>query len=175
MDEGIIKTGLLLEAAQNQQKVAEASFEKLNALGKVLREIPREITPELKASIEGAVREELSGARQEVQLLTRALRDARTRLGQTLMYFGGGVVVIAVLAVAALFLWVMPPPGEIIRLRAERAALAASAADLAARGARIQLRNCANPGEKARLCARIDPTAGPYGTTTEQYRILAGY
>ena len=175
MDEGTIAAAALLEAAQNNQKVAEASFQKLEALIKLLQELPRNVTPELKASIEQVHREELAATRHEFQALTTNLRFARERLARTWLLVGGGVVLTAVLAVAALLLYVLPSSGELEALRSEKAALAAVVADLAARGGLVHLKTCANPGEKPRLCALVDPTAGAFGTPSERYMVLKGY
>ena len=175
MDEGMVTAGVLLEAAQNQQKIAEASFAKLDALAKILRELPRDTTPELKASIEGAVRQELAGARQEIQLLTGSLRAARMDLGKTLLYYGSAVALVAVLAVATMLIWVFPSPAEMSRIRTEKATLEATVADLAARGGKIQFLQCGNADQKKRLCARVDTAAGQFGTKTETYMVLTGY
>ena len=175
MDDATVTAGVLLEAAQNQQKIAEASFAKLDALAKIVGELPQGALPELKASIEGAIRKELAEARQEIQLLTESLRKAHAHLGQTLLYYGGAVVLIAVVAVAVMLLWALPAPGEITRLRAEKATLEAAVTDLSARGGRIQLRNCGATGQKTRLCARVDPSAGTFGTDTERSMVLQGY
>ena len=105
----------------------------------------------------------------------------RVHLGRTLLYYGGAVAlvavlaVLAVLAVATMLLWVLPAPGEITRLRAEKATLEAAVTDLSARGGRIQLRNCGATGQKTRLCARVDPSAGTFGTDTERSMVLQGY
>ena len=175
MDDATVTAGVLLEAAQNQQKIAEASFAKLDALAKIVGELPQGALPELKASIEGAIRKELAEARQEIQRLTESLRKAHAHLGQTLLYYGGAVVLIAVVAVAVMLLWALPAPGEMVRLRDEKAQLQASIADLAKRGGRIQLRPCVRTDAKSRLCARVDPAGGTFNEHGETYMVLAGY
>ena len=175
MDDSMVTAGVLLEAAQNQQKIAEASFQKLDALASLLRDLPRDTTPDLKAAIETAIRQELAGARQDILALTGALRAARVRMTRTLAVIGAAVVLAAVLSVGALLLWVLPSSDDIARLRAEKATLTAGVADLTARAGKIQLRNCGDPGQKLRVCARVDPTSGPFGTKAEPYMVLAGY
>jgi hypothetical protein len=175
MDEATIAAAALLEAAQNNQKVAEASFQKLEALIKLLQELPRNVTPELKASIEKAHREELAATRHEFQALTTSLRHARERMTRTWLIVGCGVVLTAVLAVTAVLLFVLPSSQELQALRAEKEQLAAAVADLEARGGHAHFKTCGNPGEKLRLCALVDPTAGGFGTPAERYMVLKGY
>jgi hypothetical protein len=175
MDEGTVTGGLLLEAAQNNQKLVEASVQKLEALIKLLRELPREIAPELKASIEEAHRQELATTRQEFQVLTRNLRHARERMGWTRLAVGGGVVLTAVRAVAALLLWALPSPRELAALRPDKARLEVTVTNLESRGGRAHLRNCANPGDKGRQCIAVEKGAGEFSATGEHYMVLKGY
>lgn len=175
MDESTIAAAALLEAAQNNQKVAEASFQKLEALIKLLQELPRIVAPELKASIEQAHHEELAATRQEFQALATNLRYARERMARTWLAVGAGVVLTAVLSVAAMLLFVLPSSKELQALRAQKDELTAAIADLEARGGRVHLKTCGNPAEKVRLCALVDSTAGAFGTPAERYMVLKGY
>lgn len=175
MDEGTVTAGLLLEAAQNNQNVVEASVQKLEALIKLLRELPREIAPELKASIEEAHRQELAATRQEFQALTTNLRRARERMGWTWLAVGGGEVLVAVLAVAAMLLWVLPSPRDLAALRADKAQLEATVATLESHGGRAHLRTCATRGDQSRLCVAVEKGAGEFGPTGEHYMVLKGY
>src|SRR5258706_9029660 len=108
MDEGTIAAAALLEAAQNNQKIVEAVSQKLEALITVLQELPRNVTPELKASIERTHREELAATRHEFQALTTHLRYARGGVARTWLIVGSGVVLTAVLAVTTVLLFVLP-------------------------------------------------------------------
>ena len=175
MDDATITAGILLEAAQNNQKIVEASIQKLEALTKVLESLPRTVTPEIKASIEAAHREELAATRHEFHVITKHLQLARQRMARTWLMVGGAIVVIAVLAVTALLLVVLPSPKEIQALRAEKHELAATVADLSARGGRAHLRTCANPGDSPRLCIAVDPAAGTFGNSTERFMVVKGY
>jgi len=175
MDAGTVAAAALLEAAQNNQKIVEASTQKLEALIKLLQELPRDITPELKAAIEKAHREELAATRHEFQALTTNLRYARERMARMWLFVGAGIVVAAVLAVAAMLIFVLPSSKEIQALRVEKEQLDATIANLEAQGGKAHLRNCANPGEKSRLCAQVDPSAGTFGTATDRYMVLKGY
>lgn len=175
MDEGIVAAAGLLEAAQNNQKTVEAAIQKLEALIKLLQELPRNVTPELRAAVEKSYREELAATRQEFQSLTTNLRYARERIGRAWLQVGGSVVLTAVLAVGAVLAYVLPSAHEIEALRAQKAVLEASVADLTSRGGRIHLKTCANAAEKPRLCALVDPGAGTYGTAGERYMVLKGY
>jgi len=175
MDAGTVAAAALLEAAQNNQKIIEASTQKLEALIKLLQELPRDITPELKAAIEKAHREEVAATRHEFQVITKNLQHARRHMARTWLLVGGAVVFAAVLAVAAVLLFMLPSPKEIQALRTEKEQLEATVGNLEARGGRAHVRNCANPGEKARLCVQVDPAAGTFGTNAERYMVLKGY
>ncbi len=175
MDEGTVAAAALLEAAQNNQKIVEASTQKLEALIKLLQELPRDITPELKAAIEKAHREELAATRQEFHALTTNLRYARERMARLWLLVGAGVVVAAVFAVAAMLFFVLPSPKQIQELQAEKDQLAATIADLKARGGSIQMRTCAKPGQKGRLCVAVDPSVGDFGKAEgEHFMVLKG-
>ena len=71
----------------------------------------------------------------------------------------------------------MPSAGEINQLRAERAELQASIADLTVRDGRIHLNECDDRGEKQHLCMRVDAVAGEYGDPRhgKVYMIVKGY
>ena len=73
--------------------------------------------------------------------------------------------------------WYVPSVGQMNQLRAERAELQASIADLTARGGRIQLNECDDRGEKQRLCVRVDAAAGEFGDPQhgKVYMIVKGY
>lgn len=55
--------------------------------------------------------------------------------------------------------------------------LSASIADLTARGGRIHLNKCGNPGQRKRLCVLVDAKAGKFGYARrgEIYMIVNGY
>lgn len=175
MDPGAIAAAALLEAAQNNQKIVEASTKKLEALIKVLREMPRDITPELKAAIEKAHREELAATRQEFQAPTTNLRYARERMARLWLLIGAGVVVAAVLAVAAMLTFVLPSGKEIQALRHDREDLEATIVRLQGQGGRARLRNCGDPGKAQRLCVLVDPGAGLFGNAVDRYMVIKGY
>ena len=174
MDEGTIAAAALLEAAQNNQKIAEASFQKLEALIKLLQELPRNVTPELKATIERAHREELAATRQEIQALTTGLRYARERMARTWLVVGAGVVLTAVASVVAMLLFVLPSSRELEALRARKAELAQAIADLEAHGGRVHLKPCGTGADKPRLCVLVDPAAGTFGPPSDRYMAVKG-
>ena len=175
MDESTVTAGILLEAAQNNQKIVDASIQKLEALTKLLESLPRSVTPEIKASIEAAHREELATTRHEFHLITQHLQLARRRMARMWLLVGGGVVLVAVLAVAAVLVLVLPSPKELQALREEKQQLAATVADLANRGGRAKLRNCANPGDAPRVCIAVDMAAGNFGVGGERFMVIKGY
>ena len=175
MDDSTVTAGILLEAAQNNQKIVEASIQKLEALIKLLESLPRTVTPEIKASIESAHREELATTRHEFHLITKHLQLARQRMARTWLLIGGAIVSIAVLAVTAVLFVFLPSPTAVQALSDEKQQLAAAVADLTARGGRAHLRTCGNPGDTPRLCVAVDPSAGTFGIGGERYMVLKGY
>jgi len=67
--------------------------------------------------------------------------------------------------------WYVPSVSDLQALRAEKAQLTASIADLKQRGGRLQISHC---GPEKRLCVAVDDYAGIYGKAGD-YRIAKGY
>ena len=158
-----MKLGLLIEAAQTHQKLAEAAIEKLNeqtrGLGALIGDqIQRAVVDGLKT-----VHTETQGA---IEALQRVKRAANARV--TLWTLG----LTAISASVALFIawWVLPTPAEIAALRTERDELASNIAVLNQRGARADLRRCGS----GHLCVRVDLKAPRYGDGYD-YLVMKGY
>jgi hypothetical protein len=163
MDQDIVKLGLLVEAAQTHQKLAEAAIAKLNEHTQGLETVARDQIQRALADGLKSVHAETKGAVEALQRVKRAA-NARTALWT--------LGVTATAAAIALFVewWVLPTPTEIAALRTERDALASNVAVLNQRGARADLRRCGTE----HLCVRVDMNAPRYGDQRD-YFVIRGY
>ena len=163
MDQDIVKLGLLVEAAQTHQKLAEAAIQNLNEHIQGLETVVRDqIWGALASGLKG-VQAETKGAVDALQRVKRAA-NARTALWTL------GVTAIAGAIAVFVAWWVLPTRTEIAALRTERDALANNIAVLSERGARADLRSCGS----GRLCVRVDLKAPRYGEVSD-YLVIRGY
>jgi hypothetical protein len=163
MDDESVKLGLLMETAQSHQKTVEALLQKLKEHTQGLDAVVRD-------QIRHALVEELKTVRAETEDAVTALRALKRAAHARGTYWTLGVTTIA--AAIALFVawWVLPTPGEIAALRAERDALASNIAVLNQRGARADVRRCGT----AHLCVRVDLKAPRYGDGSD-YLVIKRY
>lgn len=98
--------------------------------------------------------------------LERASRALSARFFQIIAQVAGSVV--AFVLGVLLIVWAYEV-FAISNLRTERQELQAVVDDLAKRGGKIKLSNC---GNKARLCAKVDKSAGDFKS---DYLVLKGY
>ena len=145
MDQDNVKLGLLMEAAQTHQKLAEAVVEKLNEHTQGLETVVRE-------QIQRALADGLKGVHAETKGAVEALQRIKRAANARTAFWTLGVT--AITAAIALFVaWrLLPTPTEIAALRTERAALASNIAVLNQRGGRADLRRCGT----GHLCVRVD-------------------
>ena len=163
MDQDSVKLGLLMEAAQTHQKLAEAAIEKLNGHTQCLEAVVRDQIQRALADGLKSVHAETKGAVEALQRVKRAA-NARTALWT--------VAVTAIAASVALFVawWILPTQAEIAALRAKRDELATNITVLNQRGAGVDLRRCGT----GRLCVRVDLKAPRYGEGSD-YLVVKGY
>jgi hypothetical protein len=163
VDEATLKVGLLMEAAQTQQKAVDALLQRLtDHLG----------------GLDAVVREEMRRAfSQEFQALGTASETAADALHQIRRAAGRRTAlwVVAVTMASAvapcLVSWtVLPSRAEVANLRAQRNELAQSIADLEHEAGHIDLRRC---GDYSRLCVRVDRSAPVYGANGD-YLVVRG-
>jgi hypothetical protein len=159
-----LKLGLLMEAAQAQQRLGQESLDRLGAHTRELEAIVRD-------EVRRTVGEELAAVASESGRAAQSLQ--RLRRAANLRVLAWTVAIAAVCSAAAMgeAWWILPSRHEIAGLRARREALAASIARLRARGGSIELRRC---GARARLCVRVDRHAPAYGAHAD-YMIVKGY
>jgi hypothetical protein len=158
-----LKLGLLMEAAQAQQRLGQESLDRLAAHTRELEAIVRD-------EVRQAIGEELAAVASESGRAAQSLQ--RLRRAANLRVLTWTVAIAAVCSAVAMgeAWWILPSPHEIAGLRARRDALAASIARLRAHGGSIELRRC---GVRARLCVRVDRHAPPYGAHAD-YMIVKG-
>ena len=163
-DPQTMKLGMLLEAAQSHQELADDSLRRLQAHtqgldGVVRDEIRRVVIAELAELVELC-----NKAAHSLKELGRAAQIRSVWSGAVLS--AGPAVVVSVLA-----WWWLPTPGQIATLRAQQRQLSDNLQQLSQSGARIDLRHCGNP---ARWCVRVDRHAPAFGQQAD-YLIVEGY
>ena len=142
----------LIELAQTQQTA-------LTQAGADLKTAQEAFTAEISKKTTGAML-------QAEARLERASRALSARFFQIVAQVAGSVV--AFILGVLLIVWAYEV-FAISSLRAERQELLAVVDDLAKRGGKIKLNNC---GSKARLCAKVDRSAGDF---EGDYMVLKGY
>lgn len=164
VDDQAMKLGLLMEAAQAQQRLGQESLERLAAHARDLDVIVRD-------EVRRTVAEELAGVASESRRATQSLQSMRRAANLRVLLWT--VTISAVCSGVAIgeARWMLPSPREIAALRARYEVLAANIARLQERGGSIELRRC---GARARLCVRVDRGAPAYGAGAD-YLIVKGY
>ena len=164
LDETTLRLGLLMEAAQTHQKVAEASLRKLKATANGLADILRE-------EVRRVMVEELQSLAADSKRASDALSEVRRVANVRALLWSIGMTTLCSAIPLSLACWIIPSRGEISALRARHDELASKIASLEERGGRIDLRRC---GDGARLCVRVDRKAPTYGEQSD-YLIVRGY
>jgi len=159
-----MKLGLLMEAAQAQQRLSQESLDRLAAHTRDLDAIVRD---EVRRTVVEALGSVASESRRASESLQRMRRAANVR---TLLWTVSIAIICSGVAMGEAW-WMLPSRSEIAVLRARRDALAADMARLERRGAMLDVRKC---GPRARLCVRVDRTAPAYGPGAD-YRVVKGY
>ena len=164
MSDEALKLGLLMEAAEAQQRLGQESLERLAAHTRDLDVIVRD---ELRRTIAEELGSVASESRHVTQSLQRLRRAANVRV---LLWTVSITAVCSGVAIGEAW-WMLQSQREIAPLRARYDALAANIARLQERGGSIDLRRC---GARARLCVRVDRDAPAYGAGAD-YLIVKGY
>jgi hypothetical protein len=164
MGEEAMRLGLLMEAAQAQQRLGRESLERLAAHTRDLEVIVRD---EIRRTVAEELGSVASESRRAAESLQRMRRAANVRV---LLWTVSIAAVCSGVAVGEAW-WMLPSQREIAALRARRDALAANVTRLQDRGGSIDLRRC---GARRRLCVRVDRHAPAYGADAD-YLIVKGY
>jgi hypothetical protein len=164
LEDGTLKIGLLMEAAQAQQSLAASALERLHEHAAGLDAIVRE---EIRATI----LEEMRALADDTRHAAEALRGLRSAATLRLAAWSAAMLTLSALVPCAIAGWWLPTRPEIDALGAARDHLAANIAHLAQQGGRMELRHC---GAAHRLCVRIDRNSPAYGDSAD-FRVVQGY
>ena len=164
MSDEAMKLGLLMEAAQAQQRLGQESLERLAAHTRDLDVIVRD---EIQRTVAEALGNVGSESRRATESLQRMRRATNVR---TLLWTIAMAIVCSGIAMGGAW-WVLPSQSEIAALRSRRADLTANIASLEQRGGMMDIKTC---GARARLCVRVDRNAPAYGSDAD-YRVVKGY
>jgi len=159
-----LQFGLLLEAAQQHQRLADDGLRKLDLQ---LRDLDSAVREEVRRVLQSELLALSSESRRASEALRELRRSLRLRLVLWTLAVTGCSAAIALGAMA----WLLPSPAEVEALRLRRDTLTEAVADLERRGAALDIRPCGNGG---RLCVRIDGKAPAYGTEGD-YRVARSH
>ncbi len=164
MDEATMKIGLLMEAAQAQQKAADSSLRKLKAA-------THDLAASVREEVRRAVLEELHSLEADSKRACEALHAVRRAANTRVLVWSIGITLVCSAIPVALTCLIIPSGADIAALRAKHDELATKIASLQEQGGRIELRRC---GENGRLCVRVDRKAPTYGEQSD-YLVVRGY
>jgi hypothetical protein len=164
MDEGTMKLGLLMEAAQANHRVAEASLKKLRAFA-------NDLTTVVRDEVRSVLITELSSLAQDSKRASDALRALQRAATIRAVAWSLSMTALCSAIPLGLVYWLVPSRAEIAALRARHDELARQITRLEQSGGRIDLRRC---GDGERLCVRVDRKAPSYGEQSD-YLIVRGY
>lgn len=164
MEDDTLRIGLLMEAAQAQQNLAETVLERLKQHTGALDGVVRD-------EIRHALVEELQVLGNESQRVAASLRRLGRAANVRMALWSIGLTLLCTAIPMCGQWWLIPSQREISALRLERDQLLASVTSLQERGGRIELRRC---GGTDRLCVRVDRKAPAYGDAGD-YLVVKGY
>jgi hypothetical protein len=164
LDDEALRVGLLMEAAQAQQRLGLESLERLAAHTRDLDVIVRDEVRRTLAEALGSVASESGRA-------TESLRRMRRATGVRMLCWTVSVAMICSGAAIGEVWWLLPSQSEIAALRSRRDALLSNIERLQRRGGLLDVRTC---GARARLCVRVDRSAPTYGPDAD-YLVVKGY
>jgi hypothetical protein len=151
--------GLLMEAAQVQQRVAQSLLEGLRRHTEGLDGVVRE---EIRSTMVDELAMVRSAANEAAVSLRRAGR--RGPLRQASWVAALGILCACLPALTAR--WRAPSASELVALQQHRDRLTEEVAALEREAARLDLRAC---GSSARTCVRIERSSPPYGEHGDYY------
>ena len=177
MDPDTMKAGLLMEAAQAHQQLAEAALQRLDAATSRLEPALRDaVTKAALQEFEALFKLMYGQMHQEANHTAQTLKKLRSgftwRLGTlaSLISAGSTAVVLLGLVIGAYFGGAFERPAATsaalaattspTRLRADAATLA----ELERRGLQIDVALCGDPNSNPRrVCVRVEPKTGAFG------------
>ena len=151
-----LKAGLLMEAAQAQQRLGEEALARLS-------EHLRGLDALVRDEVARAVTESLGALQAETEQAAGALRRLRRSADLRLTLYSLAVTAASLAITLAAVRAFVPSRQQIEALRARRAAFEADIKHLREFGGAVDLRRC---GKRGRLCVRVrrgGPAYGPGG------------
>ena len=164
MSDEVMKLGLLMEAAQAQQRLGQESLERLAVQ---IRDLDVLVRDEVRRT----VAEALGSVQSESQRATESLQRMRRAVSLRIVLWTVSIAMVCSGVAVGEAWWMLPSQSEIAALRNRRDALASNISRLEQRGGTLDLRRC---GARARLCVRVDRNAPAYGPGAD-YLIVKGY
>lgn len=158
-----MKLGLLMEAAQAQQRLSQESLDRLAVHTRDLDAVVRD---EVRRTVAEALGNLATESRRATESLKRVRRAANLR---TLFWTLSIAMICSGVATGEAW-WMLPSQSQIAAMRARRDSLAANIARLERRGGALDVRAC---GARARLCVRVDRSAPAYGPGAD-YLVVKG-
>lgn len=159
-----VRLGLLMEAAQAQQRLAQESLDRLAAHTRSLDEL-------LRDEVRRTIAEGLGSLTGETRRATESLKRMRRAGNVRTMLWTVSIATICSGVMMIEATWMLPSQREVAALRARRDALAANVARLEQHGGAIDVRAC---GTRARLCVRVDRNGPAYGSGAD-YLVVKGH
>lgn len=159
-----LKIAAMLDALDEERAQVQAAIGALKATGD---ELKRQVAQAAYHSMQQALAQlqgDVQNARAVVSDLQR-LSLARAAWQHVM------VALVAIVVTLVAVRWYVPSVSEMQALRAEKAQLETSIADLKQRGGKLKLSHC---GPERRLCVAVQDYAGIYGKAGD-YRIAKGY
>ncbi len=148
-----LRVGLLLEAAQAQQRLGAEAIE-------ALREHLRTLDALVRAEVSSAARESLEGLSAEAQQTAATLRRARRAAQVRPIVWSIAACALSAAIALPVVRALLPSRGQIAALRSRRALFSADIKRLREYGGAVDLRRC---GQQGRLCVRVDRSGPAYG------------
>ena len=164
MDQETVKVGLLMETAHSHQRLAGASLKQLKAH-------THDLTALVREEVRSTLVSELKSLASESARAAAALQAVRRAANVRVALWSGGITACCGALALGVASWILPSRDEIAALRARRADLESTIANLEQQGGRIDLRRC---GTARRWCVRVDRKAPAFGAAAD-YLIVQGY
>jgi hypothetical protein len=162
--EDTVNIGLLMEAAQTHQDMAQTALQRLNDHAAGLDEVVRDAVRRAVVAEFGALGEHCTQTIESIRGLSRVA----TRRS---VWTGAILAAIPAIIVAVALPYCLPGRAQVAAQKAQLSILQDNVARLAQTGGRIDLRHC---GETARLCVRVDRHAPSFGEHAD-YFVVQGY
>lgn len=148
-----LRVGLLLEAAQTHQRLAQETLEGLH-------EHARSFDGRLREQINRALGEAFDDLSVQAQQTTAALQRLRRAADARLIAWSAAAMILSAAVTLAAVRMLLPSREQVAALRARRALFAADVRHLREYGGSVDLRRC---GRRGRLCVRVDRSGPAYG------------